>query len=325
MTTKAEILKRLRENLNRWVSGEQLCKDLSVSRMAVSKQIGNLRREGYDIESAPRKGHRLRQAPDLLYEEEIQPALKTLVMGKAGILYLDLPESTNTEARKAAADGAPEGFLVVAEEQTRGRGRKGRTWHSPPGGGIYMSFVLRPTLPPSETPVVTLMTAVALAEAVRSQTGLTPRIKWPNDLLIGKRKLAGILTEISAQPDSVDYVVVGVGINVNTETKNFAPEIKELATSLYEETGRRILRAELIGGFLLAFEKYYDLFKERRFEAIIERWQKFADIVGKRIKVDVLGKIYEGEVVEVEENGALVVRDDGGGEHRLLSGDVVLE
>ncbi len=325
MATKGEILRQLRGRLNLWVSGEELSRSLSVSRMAVSKQIGNLRKDGYDIVSSPKKGYLLRKAPDLVYANEIEPELKTSVFGKVGIVYLEEAGSTNLVARKAAEEGAPEGTLVVAEAQTKGRGRKGRIWHSPAFAGIYMSFVLRPTLPPHETPVVTLMTAVALAEAVRNLTGLTPNIKWPNDLLIGKKKLAGILTEIVAQPDSVDYVIVGAGINVNTTPKMFGPEIKDFATSLYMETGKKFRRAELIAGFLFEFEKYYEMFKSRRFDFIVESWRDLADIVGRNIKVDVLGRIYEGEVVAVESDGALVIREEGGAERRLLSGDVVLE
>ncbi|WP_034621519.1 biotin--[acetyl-CoA-carboxylase] ligase [Desulfovermiculus halophilus] len=322
MATKDEVLRRLKNCLNQWISGEELSKELAVSRMAVSKHIGRLRQEGYDVLSASRKGYRLRQEPDVLYPGEIQSVLKTWTIGRSEIIYLDRTESTNLVARKSAEGGAPEGFLVVAEEQTQGRGRRSRIWHSPSGGGIFMSFVLRPTLPPNETPVITLVTAVALAEAVQNRTGLTPHIKWPNDILIGRRKLAGILTETSAHPDAVDYVVVGVGINVNKPSSMFPAEIAGLATSVYEETGKKIQRVELAADFLFEFEKNYELFKNQRIEHIIQRWREFADIVGKKVKVDVLGKIYQGEVVAVEDNGVLVVQDKQGGEHRLVSGDL---
>ncbi len=309
--------------MNEWISGEQLSDKLGVSRMAVSKHMGKLKAEGYDIMSAPKKGYRLHRVPDILTPDELRSELDTKLFGHSEIIYFRETGSTNLMAREYASKGFPEGVLVIAESQTHGRGRQKRYWHSPPDGGIYLSMILRPPLPPNETPVITLMTAVALAEAIRTEAEINVRIKWPNDLLARGKKLAGILTEINTFPDSVDFVVVGVGINVNTPPEKFSDEIKDIATSLFGETGRRMRRARLIAVFLSVFEKYYAVFKKRQFETIINRWKGFSNIIGKVISVDVLGRRCTGKVMEVDLDGTLLIEDHDGKRQRLMSGDII--
>ena len=204
MATKNQLLLYLKENQENWVSGELISNNLSVSRAAIWKQIRNLKEDGYIIESSPKKGYLLSKSSDPITAGEIRQGLSTRVFGKKNIIYLRETDSTNTRAKELAAQGAPEGTLVIAEKQTNGRGRRGRSWFSPPGGGIYFSLILRPVISPGETPRITLMTAVVLAETLISLMKLKLRIKWPNDILVNGKKLAAILTEISTEMDEVN-------------------------------------------------------------------------------------------------------------------------
>jgi len=322
MSTKNELLSRLKQAKGDWVSGEFLSEELSVSRAAVWKHIRKLREEGYLIQSSPRKGYLLEKASDMLLPEEIREGLTTLILGRKDIHHLRKTASTNTTAKELAANGAAEGTLVVSEMQTGGKGRLGRKWFSPFGEGIYLSFILRPAVSPVEAPKMTLMAAVAMAEALHSGTGLHVSIKWPNDILLGGKKLAGILTEISTEMDAVDYVVIGLGLNVNTAS--FPSEIREKATSLLIETGKTHARSGLIRDFLKWFEGYYELFQRGDFEPILNRWRQFSHIEGRRITVETIGNKTSGTALDIDRDGFLMVEDDDGHIHRIYSGDITL-
>jgi BirA family biotin operon repressor/biotin-[acetyl-CoA-carboxylase] ligase len=324
MSTKDQLLLYLKEKQGDWVSGELISNNLLVSRSAIWKHISNLKKEGYVIESAPKKGYLLSKASDPITADEIREGLCTKVFGKKNIIYLKETDSTNTRAKELAAQGAPEGTLVIAEKQTKGRGRRGRNWFSPSGGGIYCSLILRPAMPPGETPRMTLMTAVVVAETLISLVKLKLRIKWPNDILVNRKKLAGILTEISADMDSVNYIIVGLGLNVNNLFENSPQDIKKSATSILIETGNRVPRLKFIQNYLKLHEQYYDMFKKNNFEPIMNRWRELADIIGKQIKVDVIGKTHIGEVMDVDNDGVLILKDDQGRLQRIFSGDVTL-
>jgi BirA family biotin operon repressor/biotin-[acetyl-CoA-carboxylase] ligase len=324
MSTKDQLLLYLKENQGNWVSGELISNNLSVSRSAIWKHIHKLKEEGYVIESAPKKGYLLSKASDPITADEIRQGLCTRVFGKKNIIYLKETDSTNTRAKELAAQGAPEGTLVIAEKQTKGRGRRGRSWFSPTGDGIYFSLILRPAISPGETPRITLMTAVVLAETLISLMKLKLRIKWPNDILVNGKKLAGILTEISTEMDAVNYIVVGLGMNVNTRFENFSSEIKENATSILIETGKQFPRIKLIQNYLKLYEKHYDMFKKNNFEPIMNRWRELADIIGKQIRVDIIGKTHTGKVIDVDDDGVLILKDDQGKLQRIFSGDVTL-
>ncbi len=324
MNTKEKLLSALKKNTGNWISGETLSRELSVSRAAISKHVRILKEQGYDIESATKKGYLLKNLSNRVLESEIIDGLDTHRFGKKEIVYFSITDSTNTQAKKLAEEGAPEGTVVITEKQTHGRGRKGRSWLSPDGDGIYMSVILRPDLPPFEAPRITLLTAVALAEALITETGMSLRIKWPNDILINGKKIAGILTEISSEMDAIDYVVVGLGLNVNTPHENFTHELKNQSTSVYIETGTVFSRVRLIQAFLHWFEKYYDILLTSGFSSIIKRWRTLADIIGRNIKVDSIGKSYSGEVVDINDDGVLMLKDDKGNIHRIISGDVTL-
>ncbi|MBU4127929.1 MAG: biotin--[acetyl-CoA-carboxylase] ligase, partial [Proteobacteria bacterium] len=266
----------------------------------------------------------LSESSDPITADEIRQGLCTKVFGKKNIIFLNETDSTNTRAKELAAQGAPEGTLVIAEKQTEGRGRRGRSWFSPPGGGIYFSLILRPVISPGETPKITLMTAVVLAETLISLMKLKLRIKWPNDILVNGKKLAGILTEISTEMDAVNYIIVGLGLNVNTQFEKFPQDIKGNATSILIENGKQFPRVKLIQHYLKLYEIYYDMFKNNDFEPIMKRWRELADIIGKQIRVDVIGKTHIGKVVDVDNDGVLILKDDQGRLQRIFSGDVTL-
>jgi len=322
MTTRDRILSILKAHKGTWVSGEHLSKELNVSRSAIWKHISRFKEYGYFIESVPKKGYRLTKVSHKLLPEEISEGLDTKVFGKREILHLEECDSTNRIARDLATKGIPEGAVILAEKQTRGRGRMGREWFSPPEGGIYFTMVLRPAISPNEAPKLTLLTGVALAECLRETAGIHARIKWPNDIVLRGRKLAGILTELGAEIDAVNYVLVGVGINVNTES--FPPDLQEKATSLLIETGESFSRASLVKDFLRRFEDYYSESLGTGFQDIIRRWNEMTDTLGRKVKIESGSRTYIGEALAVDADGALILRDDKGVLHRIVSGDVGL-
>ena len=322
METKDQLLVFLKKNRNTWISGELLSRELSVSRAAVWKHIRRLKTQGYDIASAPKKGYCLGRDSDRLLPHEIREGLETTLFGRREIVYFQEIDSTNAKAKELADGGAPEGTVVIAETQLAGRGRRGRSWQSPAEDGIYASVLLRPNLSPSRAPRITLMTAGATAEALLSRVQIDLKIKWPNDIMVTGRKLAGILTEISADMDVVNYIVVGLGLNVNTPADKFSRELRGRATSLYIETGEKLSRTGLIRDWLLQFEKYYEMFRENDFSPIMARWQQLSGFIGQKIKVDVVGQTHVGKVTRIDEDGVLILKDEQGRSIRIFSGDV---
>jgi len=318
--TKDILLGYLREEQGNWISGETLSGRMGVSRAAVWKQVSRLRQEGYEIHSSSKKGYLFLGAPEMLLPAEIREGIGTEVFGRKEIAYFTELDSTNRKAKELAAEGAPEGTLVVAEAQTRGRGRIGRSWYSPFRTGIYTSLILRPRLPPHEAPKITLVTGVAVAEALLAGTPLKPDIKWPNDILIRGRKICGILTETSTEMDAIDFVVVGVGINVNT--REFPVDLKEIATSVYLETGKIFDRVMLVQEFLRQFERLYTLFLHSGFEPIGKRWSELSILLGKDVTVHMIDRTCKGRVLELNRDGALIIRDEHGELEKIYSGDI---
>ncbi|NPU84189.1 MAG: biotin--[acetyl-CoA-carboxylase] ligase [Syntrophaceae bacterium] len=318
------LLLHLKQGRGAWVSGQFLSERMAMTRSAVWKQIGALKADGYVIESSTRKGYRLIGVPDLLRIEEVRDGLRTRVLGRTEARHYRETDSTNSRARELAAGGAPEGTLVVAEEQSSGRGRRERTWFSPPFLGIYASLVLRPSIPPGEAPRMAILAAVAVADALRSETGLPVTIKWPNDILAGGRKIAGILMELATDMGAVDYLVIGTGINVNVPAGVFPREIRPLATSVLVETGKPFPRVRLLRRCLESFESCCDLFAAEGFSPLLARWKSMSSMIGKPVVVHVPGRDLAGIVADIDENGFLLLRDDGGRDHRIFSGDVTL-
>lgn len=322
---KLDVLQRLKGRMGEWVSGDELSQGLGITRAAVSKHIASIKQQGYLVESAPGKGYLLTETPDLLSEEEIQDGLATQRMGQAGVIHFAETDSTNVRAREAAMDGAPEGTLLVAESQTAGKGRKGRSWLAGPGEGLLFSLILRPRIEPSRAALITLMTAVSVAEAIIEETGIEARIKWPNDILVHGKKLSGILTEMSMELDAVDHVITGVGLNVNTPPDAFDESIVSIATSIFAETGKPHSRVKLLKAILTKFESCYDTLVDEGAGTILCRWKELSDIIGRRVRVDLVRGEVSGVVDDIAPDGVLLLKDDAGEFHRILSGDVIYQ
>lgn len=314
---KEKILHFLKDTPE-YVSGEEISRRCGMSRAAIWKYMQELRQDGFDVVAVPHLGYKLIASPDKLLPSEIQHGLKTQYLGKK-IIYEDTVGSTMDVAFRLGVEGAVEGTVICAEAQTKGKGRLGRQWNSPKGKGIYMSVLLRPSLPPTEVAQLTLLAAVAVCEAVRRKTGVLARIKWPNDILVDNRKLAGILTELSAETDRVRFVVIGIGINVNTPLSLLPPQ----ATSLKEETQQKFSRVELLQEILYELETWYELLKKDGFAPVVARWKELSATLGRRVRlIDPSGEI-EGEAVDLDKTGRLMIRNDAGLIVSKISGDVV--
>lgn len=321
---RTEILRVLKEAAGGYVSGEELAQRLGVSRTAIHKHMEALRAAGYRIESVPRLGHRLVAAPDLVTPAEVRDGLTTAVLGHR-IEYRESVTSTNDLAKELARAGAPEGLLVIAEEQVGGKGRLGRAWASPPGVGVWMSVVLRPPLPPFEAARLTLCAAVAVAAAIRAVTGVPAGIKWPNDIVVQDRKLCGILTEMEADWDRVNFAVVGIGINVNTPAAAFPPELQATATSLLAAGGRPVPRAPLVRAVLVGLETAYRETVAGHFDRVLDRWRAFSATLGREVRILPVAAgqpELTGVAEAIDPDGALVVRLPDGERRRVLAGEV---
>ncbi len=301
------------------ISGEKLAVHLGLSRAAVWKRINRLKAQGYAIEGSPRRGYRLLTIPDKLLPEEVLQGLQARHL-TGPIHHYETLDSTNDLAKELGTRGAPEGTVVVAETQTRGRGRLGREWESPPGLGLYVSLVLRPQLPPMELPQITLTTAVAVVRAVRRVTGLAPGIKWPNDLIVSGKKLGGILTEMETESDRIRYLVVGLGLNVNNP--EFPPELRGLATSLALEAGRLFSRVSILQAWLEEFEGLYERFLHQGFPEILEVWKRHTVTLGKQVTVRQGPREIQGQAEDVAPDGALLIRVASGEVVRVTSGEI---
>jgi len=312
----------LYDNRDSFVSGEEISNKLGVSRTAVWKAISQLRREGCQIESFPNRGYCLTQTPDRLNKVLLDAHLSTHSMGRVVELHSSI-DSTNARAKELAQGGAVHGTLVIAEEQTSGRGRLGRSWVSPAGMGIWMSLILRPSFLPRNASRVTVITALAVTDAIDKITGLTADIKWPNDIIINSRKVCGILTEIQADPDTIEYLVVGIGLNVNTPRDAFPEELTQSASSLFMESGVKVERNILLAGILDSFERIYNKYEETEsFTAIMDDYKAQCITLNKRVKVFGRTEEFEGTAVDLTDNCELIVQLDDGTLKNVLSGDV---
>ncbi len=316
---KTRILTMLKES-DGFVSGQDLCSVIGVSRTAVWKVIKQLEEEGYKIEAVRNKGYRLVEVADVMTKAEIGSRIHTKWMGK-NLLYLPVTDSTNIQAKKQGEGGAPHGTLVVADCQNAGKGRRGKSWSSPSGTSIYMSFLLRPQIPPQCASMITLIAGLAACQAVREVTKLKAEIKWPNDLVINGKKICGILTEMSAEMEQIHYIVTGIGINVNQQ--EFPEEIRSRATSLKLEAGRDFSRSELIAGTMEWFERYFEEFLETEdLSQLREEYQALLANMGMEVLVlDPRGK-YEGICRGIQEDGELLVERKDGTLCTVMSGEV---
>ncbi|MCX5696902.1 MAG: biotin--[acetyl-CoA-carboxylase] ligase [Candidatus Omnitrophica bacterium] len=300
------------------VSGEELSSLLKVSRQALWKHIQQLKDAGYDIVAVPHLGYRLVNSPDRLLPFEITHELRTKFIARK-IHYFDTVSSTMDSAEELGIKGAPEGTVVISESQTKGRGRLARSWHSPKYKGIYLSLILRPKILPGATPVLTLLCAVSICEAINIACGLEAKIKWPNDILLQHKKLGGILTELNAEMDSTRFVIIGLGLNVNNDKNSLIPG----ATSLKEHNKHQLNRIQLLQEILRRIEANYLEFQEKGPSSIIQKWKAHNITLGKRIKLTYHEEYLEGMAVDIDKDGGLLLRNDAGLTQKVTSGDIV--
>jgi len=325
MTVDAQILSALRSAGEGCVSGADLSQRLGVTRAAVWARVEELRALGYDISASPHHGYRLLGTPDVLHADDLSVRLgATRVVGR-DIRVFKETGSTNDIAEKLARDGAAEGVVVFAESQTRGRGRLGRRWVSPAGKGLWFTVMLRPDLRPQAATQLTVVAATALARAIRAQTGLSPEIKWPNDVLLRGRKVAGILTELSAELDHVRWVLIGIGVDVNVTAAEFPADLRKSATSLRQECGQPVDRAELAVGILRELDGDYARIGAGRFEAVADEWEELCSTLGRNVSIHVGDRRVAGRAESLDADGALLLRTQHGHIERIIGGDVTVE
>ena len=301
---KAEILTILKDT-DGYVSGQELCERFGVSRTAVWKAMNQLKKEGYEIESVQNKGYHLVKTPDILSKNELVSIRKTKWVGTE-ICYFDVTDSTNTQAKSLGEGDAPNGTLVVAGKQESGRGRRGRSFESPAGTGIFMTLLLRPEIEPQNASMLTLVSALAVAKGIEHMVDLPVQIKRTNDLVINGKKVCGILTEMSAQMDYVNYIVIGIGINVGNE--EFPEEIKDVATSIYLESGKHVNRAMLIEKIWEEFEDYYELYeKTQDLSSLVKEYDSYLVNRGQKVRVLDSKEPYEGKAMGITDRGELIV------------------
>ena len=321
-STHLEILRLLRDGEGGFVSGPLLADKVGISRPGVWKHINKLKQMGYEIESRSRVGYRLVAVPDSLAPGEIVPDLTTRWLGHS-YHYLDTIGSTNDYALILAAGGAPHGALVVAEEQTKGRGRLKREWMSPPNRGIYLSLLLKDLLPIRVAPQSSYIGALALVKMLREDYGAPASIKWPNDVLISGRKVAGILTEMQSDQDFSRFLVVGIGINVNHSRQELVGPFRYPATSIAVETGGAVKRQKVLLGFLSRFEREYERFLEGGLTALAPEIDQYSEMMGKTIKVMCGDREIVGKAHGISPEGALLVERDDGSRESVWAGDIV--
>ena len=318
---KEKILHILQES-GSFISGEDICRRLGISRTAVWKNVHALMDEGYEIESISNRGYRLCSSPDTLNAEAVLPYLHTNALGHALRFYRTI-DSTNTEAKRRAAEGDAHGTVYVAEEQTRGKGRLGRQWVSPPGEGLWFTVLLRPDCIPAQTAGLTLVTGLAVCQTIRELCGIDARIKWPNDIVLGSKKLCGILLEMSAEENHVDYVIAGIGINVNIG--DFPEEIAYKATSLRLACGHSLCRGELLAAFLNIYEPLLQLYTENRTEEILVPYRELCVSLGRQVSTQRPQGLLTGTAVDITRGGELVIRTPTGEEETVFTGEVSVQ
>ncbi len=317
------LLRILETHQGRFVSGEEIGRRMGTTRAAVWKQVGTLRRRGFGIEGARGAGYRLLGRPDEIEEADVLSRLSSRSFWNSFLVF-PVTDSTNSRAGEAAERGGAHGTIVCADAQTGGRGRFDRRWESPPGVNLYLSLLLRPPIDPRRAPQLTLMSAVALAQAVEDVARIPSRLKWPNDLCLEGKKAAGILAEMSTDADRLRHVVVGVGLNVNAEAHHFPGNLRKTATSLKLATGRSFRRAEVLARFLDRFADSYGIFVSGGLAPLLPEWNRRCLLTGKRVMVRGPDGDVWGTAAGVDEAGMLLFRRDGAeGEDRLSGGEVL--
>ena len=320
--SREKVLSLLLEQVDAYVSGEDMSRRLGISRAGVWKAIQALRGEGYEIDSAPNRGYRLLSAPDRVREGELAGPLAGCLVGSS-LACLDVIDSTNTECKRRAMAGAPEGLVVIAEEQTGGRGRRGRSFQSPRGTGLYLSALLRPRLEPEEVTDFTAWTAVAVCDGIQAACGVRPRIKWTNDIVMNGKKLVGILTELGleSETNALDYLVPGIGINVNQQPEDFSPDIRDMAASLAMVLGHPVRRTELAAQVILALDRMYRVFPREK-GRYLEQYRADCLTPGNQVQLITPASRQEAKALAIDDDFRLVVELPDGTRRALSSGEV---
>jgi BirA family transcriptional regulator, biotin operon repressor / biotin---[acetyl-CoA-carboxylase] ligase len=304
------------------ISGEMISSELGVTRSAVWKQINELRRMGYTISSSQKTGYQLTHTSDKLLPYEIFKHLKTRVIGQQ-LRYLEKTPSTNAIAKQLCSEGNVEalnGTVIIAEEQSGAVGRMGRAWISP-GGGIWITIILKPAVPVDHVFMITMAGSIAIARALRREFELGALIKWPNDIFIGNKKVAGLLLELAAEADTVHYGLLGIGVNVNVPMSNFTPELQKLITSISAEVGHEVDRAAFLARILKEFESRYLLLEDGEYDTILQEWKSLSCTLENHVQIRTLRNTFEGEAVDIDEFGALIIRKENGRLERVIAGD----
>lgn len=321
-----KIIRMFREKED-FISGEEMSRQLGITRAAIWKKIKSLRAMGYQIQASPSKGYKILKTPEFSVDE-----IKTLLRGSIGreILYFESLDSTNTIAmelaEKSVSDAKKSVYsaVIIADTQTRGKGRLGRTWVSPPKSNIYMSVIIKPELAPRHATLLTIMAAVSCCRAVRSATGLEAKIKWPNDLMLFGKKFGGILTEIKSDPDRILYAVIGIGINVNVNPSSFPPDIQPCATSIKEHLKRIQSRTILIAEILNEMDYWHKILNSGDRKTLTEEWRALSSTIGEKVKVTAGREIFTGTAQDIDDDGVLILRLESGAVKKINAGDVTL-
>jgi len=320
-STRNRIIELLAKNDKDYISGQAISEQLNISRNAVWKHMKELEKDDYIIEGKPNKGYRIIEYPDKTSENTVKWGLETSWLAQS-IIHKETTPSTQILAHQAAQDNAAHGTVVISDEQTSGRGRLNRDWHSAKNDGIWMSIVLRPEILPQQAPQLTLLTATVLADVLTEQVKLKSSIKWPNDILIGQKKTAGILTEMQAEQDQIQYVVIGIGMNINQTVDQLPDDIKKRATSLHIETGETWSVRKLIQHILVKFEQVYDDYMENGFAEVKEKWESYGFKLGEKIQIKTFKEEWESEFLGVADDGALLTRTSKGETTKIYSAEI---
>lgn len=316
----AEILRLLKETVGGYLSSARLSAQLGISRAAIWKQVGVLREQGYAIDALPSKGYRLGAGPDRLLSEEIQDGLQATVIGRE-IVYFAETDSTNHRAALLAEAGARDGTVIVAEAQSAGKGRLGRRWSSPAGVNLYLSIILRPAIAPRAAPLLTFLSSLATARTIELESGLRPTVKWPNDVLLGGCKVAGLLNEMNAETERVNYVILGIGVNLNMTQEQFPDDLRYPATSLALALHHPVDRVRFCRRLLGEIDLLYRDYPSGQ-EAILAGWLAYFDLLGKKVVVEEPSRTIVGVVTGIAVDGALLLSLENGDSERILAGDV---
>ncbi len=318
---RTTILTLFRNTGDSFVSGAQISRALGVSRTAVWKKIEQLRLLGYAIEAVPSKGYRLQVTPDVLLPSEVKAGLDTELIGRE-VVYCAETDSTNLRAHELGKAGALEGTVVLADSQTAGKGRLGRKWCSPAGVNLYASVLVRPPVAPRYASQLTFLSAAAVARAVAEIGDLPVTVKWPNDVLVHGRKVAGLLNELDAETERIHYLVLGIGVNINMDSDQFPEDLRYPATSMMLECGRTLSRRAFACCLLRHLDSLYALYLARGFEPVLAAWQEYFDLTGRIVEVDYQDRRVIGCVKGLGNDGALLLELSDGSPERVLAGDV---